>query len=355
MSARGGWQAPGALEVKHVKKNIWETLRNFVGLVVATALLLPCGAIARTNSNDTPPAKPANTAPVEDYKVGPADVLVVSVPDAPEYGGKFRVSDSGAIDVPGVKAPIHAEGQTTVELARSIREALIDAKQLRDPRVNVFVEEYHGRTVTVLGSVTKPAVYPLAKRTNILEALSLAGGTLPNSGNTVTIVRGPASAEATSTPVGSVQIVRMSDLMNGTDLAGNIEVKNGDVINVSAAQVIYVVGAVVKPGGYTMADPSAGVSVVQAVALAEGLKSVASGHALIVRQSTNEHARTEIPVELASLMKGQTTDITLAPNDILYVPASGAKQTLKVLGDFALAATTGIAIYGVGYRIGGVH
>lgn len=338
-----------------MRKNIWQTLRNSAALAVTTALILPYGTTARTNSDDTPAAKPGNTAPIEDYKIGPADVLVVSVPDAPEYGGRFRVSDSGSIDVPGVSDPIHAEGQSTVELARSIRQALIDAKQLRDPRVNVFVEEYHGRTVTVLGAVTKPAVYPLTKRTNVLEALSLAGGTLPNSGNTVTIVRGPASAEATNTPVGSVQIVQMSDLINGKDFASNIEVKNGDVLNVSAAQVIYVVGAVVKPGGYTMADPSAGVSVVQAVALAEGLKSVASSHALIVRQSTNEHARTEIPVELASLMKGQTTDITLAPNDILYIPTSGAKQTIKVLGDFALAAVTGIAIYGVGYRVGGVH
>jgi polysaccharide export outer membrane protein len=292
---------------------------------------------------------------VEDYKIGADDVLVVSVPDAPEFGGKFRVSDSGAIDVPGVAVPIRAEGLSALDLAHSIRQALIDAKQLRDPRVSVFVEEYHGRTVTVLGAVSKPSVYPLTKRTNVLEALSLAGGTLPNSGNTVTIVRGPASAEATNTEPGSVQIFKMSDLVTGKDFADNIEIKNGDVINVSSAQLVYVVGAVVKPGGYTMSDPSSGVSVVQAVALAEGLKSVASSHALIVRQSTNEHARVEIPVDLSQMIAGKTTDISLAPNDILYIPTSGTKQTFKVMGDFALAAVTGIAIYGIGYRISGVH
>jgi polysaccharide export outer membrane protein len=147
----------------------------------------------------------------------------------------------------------------------------------------------------------------------------------------------------------------MSDLTSGKDLAANIEVKNGDVINVSSAQLIYVVGAVVKPGGYTISDTSSGVSVVQAVALAEGLKSVASSHAVIVRQSTNEQARTEIPVELAQMLHGKTTDVSLAPNDILYIPASGTKQTLKALGDFAMAAATGIAIYGAGYRVGGVR
>lgn len=336
-----------------MKKNMWNTLRHSAALVIAGTLILSATAIAAPNRDDD--AKSSNSHAVEDYKIGADDVLVVSVPDAPEFGGKFRVSDSGAIDVPGVAVPIRAEGLSALELAHSIRQALIDAKQLRDPRVSVFVEEYHGRTVTVLGAVSKPSVYPLTKRTNVLEALSLAGGTLPNSGNTVTIVRGPASAEATNTEPGSVQIFKMSDLVTGKDFADNIEVKNGDVINVSSAQLVYVVGAVVKPGGYTMSDPTSGVSVVQAVALAEGLKSVASSHALIVRQSTNEHARVEIPVDLSQMIAGKTTDISLAPNDILYIPTSGTKQTFKVMGDFALAAVTGIAIYGIGYRISGVH
>jgi polysaccharide biosynthesis/export protein len=330
---------------------LWSMLKHARALAVAAAVIFPALAAAQTNPDEAgrSPGPPV----VQDYKIGPADVLVVSIPDAPEFGGKFRVSDSGAIEIPGVSSPIHAEGQSPTELARSIREALMDAKQLRDPRVNVFVDEYHGRTVTILGAVTKPSVYPLARRTNILEALSLAGGTLPNSGNTVTIVRGAASSEATNTAAGSVQILRMSDLVSGKDLAANTEVRNGDVVSVSSAQLIYVVGAVIKPGGYTMSDPGSGVSVVQAVALAEGLKGVASNRGLIVRQSTSENARIEIPVDLRQMMAGKTADILLAPNDILYVPASGAKQTFKALGDAALAAATGIAIYGFGYRVGG--
>jgi polysaccharide export outer membrane protein len=202
--------------------------------------------------------------------------------------------------------------------------------------------------------VAKPSVYPIVKRTNVLEALSLAGGALPNSGNTVTIVRGPASAEATGTPVGSVQILRMSDLISGKEGSVVAEVKNGDVVSVSATQVIYVVGAVTKPGGYSMSDPSSGVSVVQALALAEGLKSVASHHALIVRQSTSDQARVEIPVDVGLMTAGKTMDVQLAPNDILYIPTSGAKQTLKVLGDVAIAAANGVAFYGVGYRVAGL-
>jgi len=316
--------------------------------------LLLFGQVCAFAADDTPANSRPNVPPPVDYTIGAGDVLTVTLSDAPEFGGKFRVADSGVISIPGVAAPIKAEGQSPLELANSIRAALIEAKQLRDPHVSVFVDEFHGRTVSVLGAVAKPAVYPLQKRTTVLEAISLAGGALPNAGNTVTIVRGAASAEATNTAVGSVQTFRMSDLASGKDLSANVEVKTGDVISISAAQVVYVVGAVVKPGGFTIQDSSTGVSVVQAVALAEGFNSVASRKGVIVRQSTSDHARIEIPVDIGQMMAGKQTDAVLAPNDILYVPTSGARRTAKAMGDVAMAAVNGVAIYGLGYRVGNV-
>jgi polysaccharide export outer membrane protein len=293
------------------------------------------------------------TAGVEDYKIGPADVLTITVTDAPEFGGKFRVSDTGVIQIIGLREPVVAEGLTPIGLSQSIRKGLMDAKQLRNPEVSVFVDEYHGRTITVMGSVTKPAVYSLTKRTTVLEALSFAGGALPNSGNTVTVVRGAASAEATGNPVSSVQIIDVARLSRGEDVSTNIEVRNGDVINVSPAQVVYVVGAVTKPGGFVLSNPTEGISVVQAVALAEGFKPLAATHqGLIIRQSTSEQARREIPVDVEAFMKGKEADLVLAPNDILYIPESGKKKALKVTGDIAMAAINGIAIYGLGYRLG---
>jgi len=293
-----------------------------------------------------------STSAASEYKIGTDDLLSVSVVDAPEFSGRFRVSEAGLIEIPGLSAPIHAEGQTATELSHTIRQSLLDAKQLREPRVSVFIEEYRGRTIAVLGAVTKPAVYALHKKTSLLEALSMAGGALPNAGATVTIVRGPASAEATGTAPGSVGIIDITRLVKGEDSTANVEVRNEDVINVSASQVVYVVGAVHKPGGYVMANPAEGVSVVQAVALAEGMHSTASTHhGLIVRQSTNDHARQEIPVDIALMMTGKASDVVLAPNDILFVPESGTKKTMKALGDFATAAATGIAIYGLGYRL----
>ena len=329
-----------------------QLLSNFL---LAAFLMVFCGGIARAQDSVMPKA-PENSQsaakPGDDYTVGPGDVLSVNVIDAPEFGGKFRVSDTGVINIPGVPNPVHAEGQTSIELSRTIQRALVDAKQLRNPKVTVFVEEYRGRTITILGAVSKPSVYPLQKRMRVIEALSMAGGVLPGAGDTVTLVRGPASAEATGTPEGSVEIIPAGRLLKGEDLKTNVEVRNGDVLNVSAAQVVYVVGAVVKPGGYVMADPSTGVSVVQAVALAQGFTPTASTkHAIIVRQSTSDSARKEIPVDLGQMQRGKLTDMVLAPNDILFVPQSGTKITLQYLSQAAMAAVTGVAYYGLGYRV----
>lgn len=320
---------------------------------VFVLMLLACGLASAQSTGPNNQEQRANSGGLEEYKIGPDDVLQISVADAPEFGGKFRVSDAGLIEVVGIATPIHAEGQSALELAHTIRTGLIDAKQLRDPHVAVFVEEYNGRRVTVLGAVSKPAVYSLQKRTTVLDAISMASGTLPNAGSTVTIVRGRASAEATGTAVGSVQIIDMSRLVKGEDAATNVEVRNEDVINVSLASVVYVVGAVTKPGGFTMTNPSEGISVVQAVALAEGFRPVAATHrAVIVRQSTSEQGRREIPVDIGQMMTGKDTDVLLAPNDILYIPESGGKKTLKAMGDVAMAAINGLAIYGLGYRVG---
>lgn len=325
---------------------------------IASAALVAClGASLAANRTDAARlrASAVSDDARDDYKIGAGDVISVSIPEAQEFGGKFRVSDSGSVDLPGISAPIPAEGDSAPQLAMAIRQALIDAKQLRDPKVTVYVEEFHGRRVTVLGAVAKPAVYPLERPTTVLEAVSMAGGALPGAGNSVTIVRGKASAEASGSAVGSVQIIDLARLAKGEDAAANVQVRTGDVISVSAAQIVYVVGAVIKPGGFVMSNPSAGISVVQALAMAEGFNGVAAGsRAVIMREATSDSARQEIPVDLTRMLAGKSADMLLAPNDILYIPDSFSKKALRAVGEVALSAANGVAIYGVGYRAAGI-
>lgn len=340
-----------------------KTTRHRVNLRTLLGVALLCGACAclataaraQAGSSENTGGAPGATSAVEEYRIAPGDVVSVTVLEASEMGGKFRVNENGDLLMAAVPTPIHAEGKTLAELSHAIKQAFIDANQLRDPSINVYVEEFHGRTVTVTGAVAHPSVYPIPPHTTVLEAVALAGGLLPTAGATVTIVRGEASAEATGTAVGSVEIIDLNRLVKGKDTSANTRVYKGDVVNVPSAEFVYVVGAVTKPGGFAMPDPVSGISVVQAVAMAEGFTSVAATHhGVIIRQSTSDTARREIPVDIGNILSAKETDVRLAANDILYVPDSLGKKSLKLIGDAAIAAVSGIAIYGVGYRAAGI-
>jgi protein involved in polysaccharide export with SLBB domain len=130
-------------------------------------------------------------------------------------------------------------------------------------------------------------------------------------------------------------------------------VRTGDVITVSAAPVVFVVGAVVHPGAFTVQGPKAELTVLQAIAMAQGVLPTASqGKTVIVRQSSNESERKEIPIDLSDVIRGKGTDHVLMANDILFVPESGFKVGMRRIGDVAVRAASQVAGYGLGVRIG---
>ena len=288
-----------------------------------------------------------------DYTIGPGDVMTITIGDSPEMSGKYRVSDSGDIALPLLPNPVKAEGLTPLGLSRAVAAALKKAELLRDPMVNVFVEEFHSRNVTVLGAVAKPSVYPLDRPTTLLEVISLAGGPTATAGNTVTVVR-PSQSSDTKDPSAaeSTMNIDLAKLMEGKDPSLNILVQAGDSVSVSAAPIVYVVGAVTKPGGFVLPDPKSGMTILQAIAMAQGMTRVAAPKRSLIVRRPEEGAKSEnIPVNIAQLMDGKSQDQKLHPNDILFIPESGMKKSLDKLGTVAMSAVNGMSIYGLGYRI----
>jgi polysaccharide export outer membrane protein len=330
--------------------------RSFMVNFLAT-LFVVAQALAQNPGPMTPPVTPpsdsAKPTPSE-YSIGPNDIVGVNIAESAEWSGKYRVSEAGDLVLPELSEPVHAEGKTAAQLAQDVKKALIDARLFRNPTVNVYVDEFHSRNVTVLGAVSKPGIYALQKRTTVLEAVSMAGGLLPTAGNTITLLQSH-SVPGTSTSPAQPLKLNLSKLVAGSDSAFSSEVHEGDVLTVASAEVVYVVGAVVKPGGFAYPDQSAGMTVLQALALAEGTNSVAAkGRAVLVRRS-KDSSRQDIPVDLGKLLAGKTEDVFMQANDILFVPTSGAKQTLHAAGEIAMAAVNGVATYGIGYRVGGLH
>ena len=116
-------------------------------------------------------------------------------------------------------------------------------------------------------------------------------------------------------------------------------------MKVTSAGVVYVVGEVHKPGGFVLKN-NQNISLLQALALAEGLtRTAAQHHARIVRTDSKTEQRVEIPVDLGKVLSSKAPDPELQPKDILFIPNSSAKSAFYRAAEAAVSTATGVAIY----------
>jgi len=292
---------------------------------------------------------PVATSTAEDYRIGPQDLLEISVFEAPELNRAVRVSASGEISIPLVGA-VQASGLTPKALEFVLQE-LLRRTYMKDPHVSVFMKEMQSHPVSVFGAVKKPGVFQIDGPKSLVEVLSMAEGLAEDAGDTVIVMRGAALSggqepapnssspeakpsvpaandpRASGDPTGGATVESsLKNLLESGDPRYNVTVYPGDVVKVARAGVVYVEGDVKKPGGF-MLKTNENISVLQAVALAEGLTRTASGsHARIIRTNEATGARTEIPIDLNKILAGGLTDAMLRPNDIVFVPNSAGKS-----------------------------
>lgn len=114
-------------------------------------------------------AKPGNAA----YKIGPLDVLDISVFKVPDLTKEVQVAEDGSINYPLI-GDTPAAGKTAHELEQELKKKL-GAKYLRDPQVTVFVKEYNSQRVTVSGAVKTAGVYAIKGSTSLMQVVAMAG------------------------------------------------------------------------------------------------------------------------------------------------------------------------------------
>jgi len=139
--------------------------------------------------------------------------------------------------------------------------------------------------------------------------------------------------------------INLRRLLYSHEDALNIEIKPLDIISVSKADIVYVGGnGVRRPGVYVLEDRDK-VTVIQALAMAEGFSANASkGSARIIR-TQSDGTRTQIPVNLNDIVKGKSADMELAANDILFVPDSSQRAALKRGLDAAIATISTYMVF----------
>lgn len=121
------------------------------------------------------------------YKIGPYDVLDVSVFKVAELSKTVQSSEAGTINLPLI-GEMQAGGRTAREVERELTGTL-GAKYLQNPQITVFVKEYNSQRVTIEGAVKKPGVFPIQGRMTLLQAIATAQGLGEFADSTVVVFR----------------------------------------------------------------------------------------------------------------------------------------------------------------------
>lgn len=287
------------------------------------------------NHNTTNPSIPGSRISVpEDFaglKLAPGFLLNVVVYDEPDFSGPVRVDNDGNIDIAFLK-PIHVGGNTVAEAKEAVQKAFRDQGILKNPQVSMDVEQFTATTATVLGEVQNPGKVELLAPHSLLDVIGMTGGETQLAGNEVELKRAdgdPASKTFHYSRGGSTAEIR------------EVMVHPGDTVIVKRAGIVYVLGAVNRPGGYAMQEEGE-LNVAQAISLAQGLALQAKVGALRVVQHKADGQVVEVPISYKRIMDGKEAPMELAAGDIVYVPVSKLKtvmsSTTGLIGETSAAA-----------------
>jgi polysaccharide export outer membrane protein len=286
----------------------------------------PAAAAARSQRYAVPTG-PASGAGLGFGPIRPGDIVEVQVFDAPEYSVSMPVSPAGEIAIP-YAGLFHIEGMTSVEAARAIARLFVQQQILRDPRVIVTTQQF-GYSVTVMGEVRSPGIYPLAGKKRLIDMLTQAGGVSDRAGHVIEIF----SAGSMKNP----HTVLWDPTLRENDNA-ELEIKTGETILVSRCGVVYVGGNVGRPGAFPLCD-SNHTTLSEVIALAQGTKPSSWSQRTLLLRTSESGTRVVQKVKLEDVLRGRAVDITMQPDDILFIPPS----ILKAASKTALTAAVGFA------------
>lgn len=291
---------------------------------------------AATHASDLSQSSLLTSVP-EDFsklKIAPGFLLNLTVYDAAELSGSFRVDDSGNVTLPLIGA-IPVEGLTITEAQSRIQTTFLKEDMLRNPQVTLNIQQYAPFYVSVSGEVANAGKVQLMAPHSLLDVLTQAGGLTQLAGNVVQVkhlVNGVSQTETYHYSKGS----------NGDSIKGVI-IQNGDTIIVPRAGIVYVLGAVTRPGGYIMQEDGK-LNVAQAIALAQGAtRDAKTGSTRVVRQNT-DGSTLEFPVDYTAVSDGKQAPLQLQAQDIIYIPVSKAKAIFSNSASI-LSSTASATIY----------
>ena len=260
----------------------------------------------------------------EVYYLGAGDILELTVFQVEELNTKARVNGQGEIILP-LLGKIEVGGKSLSEVEKNITQRL-EVDFLQNPQVSLFIEEYRSQQITVMGAVSVPNVYSVRQTRSIFEMLSLAGGLTPLASDKIR-VKTTQKNSVTGELEEQNLILSVKKLLEGVEEASSIRLSGGDSILVPNSGVVFVEGAVVKPGSYEIEGET---TVLKAIAVAGGVPwSGKEGSVQVIRDIAGEPF--VIDVNLHKVRKQKGDDVVLQDGDIVVVSHSAGKRFLSGL------------------------
>jgi polysaccharide export outer membrane protein len=291
--------------------------------------------------------------PYRDYKIGPEDLIEISVFEVEKLNKTVRVSSQGNISLP-LLGVLRVKGLTANQLEKELKELLAE-KYLQDPHVSVFIREYRSQRISVMGAVKEPKVFEVTGQKTVLDMLAMAGGVRDDAGHLLFLIRPPAAeGEAPEALEGEKDpnqgrpqtfVIDLEELLIKGDLTLNFSLIHGDVINIPVSGKVFVGGEVWRPGGFPLGRTRMTLS--QAIVLASGLKPRANGsETKVFRYSEKGVGKEVLSFNVYAIQKGENEDPYLKENDIIIVPRHGVKAF------FVGIKETLTGVFGMGYSLG---
>jgi polysaccharide export outer membrane protein len=277
---------------------------------------------AAAPATPNPMAGQAMLYPGDDFQLGPGDLIAVRVFLQPDYLATVRIDADGNVKLPFIGS-VNLKGQTVREAQALIAGRLQSEGFYKNPEVILQVMDTVNGSVMVTGEVH--ATIPVSTERSLKDVLLTAGGLPPSASHTVKIVR-----VGLPDPI----VVEL-----GTDLAtsktANIAVRPHDIIQVTRASVVYVLGAFAHQGAVPL-DQASPLTLLQLAALSGGVGFEAKYNDLrLIRTTQGDDGlitRKVVEVDIQKVRDGKANDPVLQANDIVFLPTTPMKAILKNLG-----------------------
>ena len=154
-----------------------------------------------------------------------------------------------------------------------------------------------------------------------------------------------ASPSTVPTPLGNIITINLNELLEHGVTQNNIRLQPGDIVTVPHAGIVYVLGAVNRPGGFVLSNDRTEMTTMKVLALAGGTTKIAKlDHAVIIRKD-DQGKQTETEVDLKKVLHQQTEDLPMRASDVLYIPDDHVKEVLFQALQISVAVATAVAIY----------